>query len=61
MNILNVIDRCSQFLKAAKKELGYGNDFCAEQNLVRMRELLNTQPELEAGGSHRSTESPYIK
>lgn len=56
MNIVNLITEINILLANAEKELAFGNEFCAERNLVKLRELLNNQPELNAVGASIATE-----
>ncbi|GAJ06209.1 unnamed protein product [marine sediment metagenome] len=57
MNIVNVIIDINTILADVEKELSAGNEFCAEQGLVKLRDLLNNQPELEAGGTLKERSS----
>ena len=51
MDIITVLDKIEDHLANCKHELHAGNGFLAESHLVRLREYLNAQPELEAGRS----------
>ena len=53
MNVTNVLIEAYQLLDAAQVEDGMGKEDVAIENLVKLRELLNSQPELEAGGASR--------
>lgn len=58
MNILNMIRQCVILINDANIELCSGNESGAEQQLVQLREYLNEQPELEAGGSKTERRLP---
>jgi len=54
MDIHAIITDCRYLLKRTESELRYDNRFMAIANLAKLRELLNAQPELEAGGACES-------
>lgn len=57
MDSENLIHKCLDILSDAQTVLAQENYFQTEQHLVKLRELLNSQPELEAGGAYESEES----
>lgn len=61
MRILDVITKCEILIENARNALD--SDFLcnAEDNLVKLRELLNEQPELEAGGTHKEGSSSWTR
>lgn len=54
MNYVIVLKQIEDHLANCKRELTAGNEFQAERSLVKLREYLNSQPELKAGGAHKS-------
>ncbi len=61
MQIYALLETCELLLGQARAETMNENGAEAERNLVKLRQLLDSQPELEAGGSHRERSSKYAK
>lgn len=57
MRIFVLLETCELLLGSARAAATNDMGAEAERNLVKLRELLNTQPELEAGGACESAES----
>lgn len=51
MNTRDLLDKCGLLLSKADTEFDYDNYFMAIAALVKLRELLNSRPELNAGGA----------
>jgi len=56
MNMLLLLDEAEKLLGEARWHTTNHSGVMAEQSLVKLRELLNSQPELEAGGPEGSSE-----
>jgi len=61
MNILNLIIKAEYLLKEARAQLAHENIFHAELYLVKLRKLLNDQPELEEGGAQQKPNRKEVK
>lgn len=57
MNLKNLITACQVHIRQASERLGAGFPNQALARLVSLREFLNEQPNLEAGGACESDES----
>lgn len=57
MHIEDLYSKCRDLLDNARDELNSKNHYQGLRHLTKLRELLNEQPELEAGGACVSNES----
>lgn len=51
MHLFDLLYECEKILGEARFLAGRDNGFRSIEELVKLRELLNSQPELEAGGA----------
>jgi len=61
MELQTLIDECKDLVERAEDSMAAGRKKHAERQMVELKELLDYQPELEAGGSRRQPSDKEVK